>query len=68
MPKAQEIAVVVALGQRYDIWQTVEVVHSSDDVIDHALLTVAEPSTGAKSLAALKLKPGDASRPRRSGF
>jgi prophage tail gpP-like protein len=59
MPKPQEIAVVTALGQKYDIWTTVEVTHSADDVIDHALLTVSEISTGAKNFAAIKLQPGD---------
>lgn len=59
MPKPQEVCVVVANGQRYDIWESVEVSHSYDPAIDRALLTVAEPSAGAKTLAALKLKPGD---------
>lgn len=59
MAKPEEICVVTANGQRYDIWETVEVTTATDGVIDHAMLTVAEPSAGAKTLAALKLKPGD---------
>ena len=59
MPKPAETCIVVANGQRYDIWETVEVTTSTDDVIDHAMLTVAEPSSGATSLSNLKLKPGD---------
>lgn len=59
MPKAEEICEVVANGQKYNIWQSVEVTTTTDDVIDHALLTVAEPSTGAKKLSDLKLQPGD---------
>lgn len=63
MPKPSEICVVTALGRRYDIWETVEVMHSCDDVVDHAMLTVAEFSgkdgsfTGG--LSDIKLKPGD---------
>jgi len=67
MPKPNELCVVTALGQKYDIWQSVEVTHSTDDVIDHAMLTVSEPSSGAKSLAALKLKPGDAAQVHLAG-
>jgi prophage tail gpP-like protein len=59
MPKPTEICVVTAGGQKYDIWETVECTHSVDDVIDHAMLTVAENSTGAKKISDLKLKPGD---------
>src|ERR1017187_7147111 len=60
MPNPTEICVVTALGQRYDTWETVEVHRDVDSaIIDHAMLTVAEISRGATSLAALKLKPGD---------
>jgi prophage tail gpP-like protein len=59
MPKPQEICIVEALGQRYDIWTTVEVWKDATNVVDHALLTVAENSTGAKNFSQLKLKPGD---------
>jgi prophage tail gpP-like protein len=59
MPKPAETCFVFANGQRYDIWETVEVRTSTDDVIDHAMLTVAEPSTGASKLSQLKLQPGD---------
>jgi hypothetical protein len=45
MPKPQEICVVTAQGRSYNIWETVEATHSCDDVIDHALLTVANPAT-----------------------
>jgi prophage tail gpP-like protein len=68
MPKPQETCVVTAKGQRFDIWQTVEVWHSSDDVVDHAMLTVSEISTGAKNFAALKLKPGDPAQVYLAGF
>jgi prophage tail gpP-like protein len=74
MPKPNEICVVSAGGQRYDIWQSVEVHRSTDDIIDHALLTVAENSSGAKNFAAIKLKPGDkasvtlAGQPALDGF
>lgn len=59
MPKQTEIAVVSAGGQRYDIWKTVEVYRTAQDVVIHALLTVAENSTNAKNFAAIKLKPAD---------
>jgi hypothetical protein len=59
MSKPNEIAVVTALGQKYDIWNTVEVTREYSQTIDHALLTVSEISTGAKNFAAMKLKPGD---------
>ncbi|HEY2210279.1 MAG TPA: hypothetical protein VGH62_01425 [Bradyrhizobium sp.] len=59
MPNPQEICVVTALGQRYDTWETVEVHRSTDDIIDHAMLTVAEITSPSAMWAALKLKPGD---------
>lgn len=59
MPKPSEICEVRALGQVYKIWEQIEVTRSSDDYTDHAMLQVAEFSTGAESFAALKLKPGD---------
>lgn len=60
MPNPLEVCVVTAGGEKYDIWETVEVTTTTDDVIDHALLTVAEPSgDGAKTLSDIKLKPGD---------
>jgi prophage tail gpP-like protein len=59
MPNPTEICVVTALGQRYDTWETVEVHRSTDDVIDHAMLTVAEITSPSATWAALKLKPGD---------
>lgn len=59
MPRPQEIAIVTALGQNFDTWETVEVRRNSDDVIDHALLTVSEISSPSATYATLKLKPGD---------
>jgi prophage tail gpP-like protein len=60
LPKQQEICLVTAGGQNYDIWTTVEVSRNIDDkFIDHALLVVSEVTSGAKALADLKLKPGD---------
>jgi prophage tail gpP-like protein len=59
MAKPTEICTVVVNGGRYDLWETVEVSHAVDPVIDHAMLTVSEPSSGAKTLSALKMKPGD---------
>jgi prophage tail gpP-like protein len=59
MSKPQEICVVTALGQKYDSWDTVEVHHNTMEVVDHAMLTVAEISTAGTSLNNLKLKPGD---------
>lgn len=62
MPKATEICVVVADGQRYDNWESVECIRTAEDVIDHCMLTVAEFSdkgafTG--NISNVKLKPGD---------
>lgn len=53
MPRPDQIAVVTANGQKYDIWTQIEVSRTTaDPAIDHALLTVAEVS-------GLKLQPGD---------
>ena len=57
--KPTEICVVNAGGGKYDNWETVEVTSAIDQVIDHAVLTVSEPSSGITSLSKLKLKPGD---------
>jgi prophage tail gpP-like protein len=59
MAKPQEVCTVVAGGAQYNIWESVEVSHSYDPTIDHAMMTVAEPSAGATTLSVLKLKPGD---------
>jgi prophage tail gpP-like protein len=59
MAKPTEICTVVVNGGRYDLWESVEVSHAYDPPIDHAMLTVSEPSSGASTLAALKMKPGD---------
>lgn len=60
MPRPDQIATVTADGQKYDIWTALECTRSTEDVIDHALLTVAEisPRTAA-AINSLKLKPGD---------
>ena len=59
MPNPLEICTIVAGGQRYDNWETVEVSHNVMQVVDHVMLTVSEISTKAVSWASLKLKPGD---------
>jgi prophage tail gpP-like protein len=59
MPNPAEIALVIAGGQSYDIWQSLEVHREWGDPIAHALLTVAEISTPSALWTALKLKPGD---------
>lgn len=60
MPRPDQTAVVVANGQRYDTWTQLEVSRSAADVIDHALLTVAEISPRQRGLmSSLKLAPGD---------
>jgi prophage tail gpP-like protein len=69
MSKPNEICVIVALGQKYDIWNTVEVTRSAaDPAIDHCMLTVSEISTGAKNFAAIKLQPGDPAQVFLAGF
>lgn len=60
MPKASELCTVVAYGTEYNNWKTVEVTRSMmDNVIDHAMLTVAELSSSNRNFSDLKLKPGD---------
>lgn len=60
MPNPAQVAVVEANGQKYDIWTELEVTRSADDIIDHALFTVAEISPQTKAaITNLKLKPGD---------
>jgi prophage tail gpP-like protein len=59
MPLKSETCIVYANGQYYDIWETVEVHRSAIDIIDHAMLTVSELSTGGTKLSQLKLAPGD---------
>jgi prophage tail gpP-like protein len=60
MATPQEICNVTVNGVQYNSWETVEIHKSAEDVIDHGMLTVSEPSTGGVGLAALKLAPGDA--------
>jgi prophage tail gpP-like protein len=62
MPNPTEIATVRGNGQKYDIWETVEVhraVASVSGTINHALLTVSEISTGGTGFTSLKLTIGD---------
>jgi len=60
MPNPAEICTIKANGQSYDIWETVEVHRSAlEPIINHALMTVSEISTGGKALSDLKLAPGD---------
>jgi prophage tail gpP-like protein len=61
MANPQEICKVTALGQSYDTWETVEVHHNVEQVVDHCMLTVSEISS-ASSWVTLKLKPGDAAQ------
>ncbi|WP_024340979.1 phage baseplate assembly protein [Bradyrhizobium japonicum] len=60
MARPDQIAVVTANGQRYDIWTEIECTRSAEDIIDHALLTVAEISPRQRGvISGLKLQPGD---------
>lgn len=60
MARPDQIAVVTANGQKYDIWTEVECTRSAEDFIDHALLTVAEISPRQRgAISSLKLQPGD---------
>jgi prophage tail gpP-like protein len=59
MPKPQEIAVVVAAGQRYDTWESIEIERTYENVVSEMRLTAAEPSNLSQGFAALKLKPKD---------
>lgn len=59
MPKPTEICIVETSGGKYDFWETVEVSHSVAEPIDHAMLTVSEPSSKVATFSALKMKPGD---------
>lgn len=60
MPKQNELCTVIANGQNYSNWTSVEVSRNfSDGVIDHAMLIVAELSGKGGTIAGLKLKPND---------
>jgi len=59
MPRSDQIAEVTAKGQKYNSWTTIEATRSAEDIIDHVLLTASEVSSGASTLATLKLQPGD---------
>lgn len=60
MPNPTEVCSVSASGQKYDIWETVEVSRQIDDrTVDHCLLTVAENSKLAVKADDIKLMPGD---------
>ena len=62
MANAAEICTITANGQKYDIWETVEVHRAVGSVtgnINHAMMTVSEISTGGTGLSALKLTVGD---------
>jgi prophage tail gpP-like protein len=60
MATPQEIAVVTANGTKYDIWETFELSRTHPVVMDHAMMTVSEPSTGGGTgFSNLKLAPGD---------
>lgn len=60
MPRPDQIAVVTANGQRYDIWTQLEVSRTAvDPAIDRALLVVAEGARNRGAVSNLKLQPGD---------
>jgi prophage tail gpP-like protein len=62
MANATEICTITADGQKYDIWETVELhraVAGLSGGINHALMTVSEISTGGTSFSSLKLTIGD---------
>ena len=60
MASPSEICSVSVGGLYFNNWMTVEVSRNIDDnFIDHAVMTVSEPSSTASTLATLKLKPGD---------
>lgn len=57
-----EIATIRGNGQKYDIWESVEVhraVTGVQGTINHALMTVSEISTGGAGFTNLKLTIGD---------
>lgn len=51
---------VIALGQKYDAWETIEVHREYTPFIMYAVLTVAEFNVGTAGWTSLKLKPADA--------
>jgi prophage tail gpP-like protein len=63
--RPDQIAIVEANGQKYDIWTELEATRSVEDVIDHVLLTCAEIDKNLKNPAprgtirSIKLQPGD---------
>jgi len=60
MANPQEVCTVTANGEKYNIWEIVEVTRSANDIVDHAMLTVSEISTaGGTGFSQLKLSPGD---------
>src|SRR5215831_15486574 len=60
MPKPQEVAAVVALGQRYDIWKTISITRQFFEyTIVDMRLTVAEIGSLRHGWKSLRLKPGD---------
>ena len=60
MANAAEICSITADGQKYDIWETVEIHRAVESsVINHALMTVSEISTGGAGFSNLKLTIGD---------
>jgi prophage tail gpP-like protein len=59
MPNPQEVAVVVAAGQRYDTWESIEIERNYEKVVAEMRLIAAEPSNLSQGFASLKLKPHD---------
>jgi prophage tail gpP-like protein len=65
VPRPDQVAIVEANGQKYDIWTELEATRSCEDVIDHVLLTCAEIDKNlsrpapAGTIKSIKLQPGD---------
>ena len=60
MPKIEEYCEIIAAGQKYRNWETVEVSRDFSEVVSNITLSVAEISPqGGKDWSSVRLKPGD---------
>jgi prophage tail gpP-like protein len=59
MPKASEIASIVANGQNFQFWETVEISRLVGESISYMRFTPAEPGNNSTGWAGLRLMPGD---------
>lgn len=59
MPKPEEVAVIVAAGQRYQCWQQVEVFRDYREIVSEIRLAVAEIGDFKGGWKSMRLKPGD---------